>query len=254
VINETAARTFWPGESPIGARIVLPGALPTTTSLYANRITTTLTVVGVAGDVRHVGLGVPPRPEVYLNSMQSTLNWEWLALVVRTDRDPAALGDSVKATVHEVNPNVPLERVSTLEATVSRSIAEPKIYTFFVGIFAALAVVLAAVGLYGLVSYTVSQRTHELGVRVALGATRAQIVQLVLGQGLWLSAIGAALGLAGAFATTRLFVGLVTGVRPNDPTTFGLVTVALLLSTLVASYLPARRAARVDPMTALRSE
>jgi putative ABC transport system permease protein len=245
VINETAARRFWPDQSPLGRQIDLP---------LSKTVSVILTVVGVTADVRHVGLAVPSRPEIVVNSMQSTLPWPWLVLAVRTHGDPAPLAESVKAAVHEVNPNVPIERASTLDEVVSRSIVGPRIYTFLLGTFAALAVTLAAIGLYGLISYTVSQRTHELGVRVALGAARPEIVRLVIVQGLRLAAVGAAVGLAGALATTRLLATLVKEVTPNDPATFGVVTLVLLFAAILAAYLPARRASRVDPMVALRSE
>ena len=245
VINETAARRFWSGESALGRQIDLP--LSRNTSVV-------LTVVGVTGDVRHVGLAIPPRPEIFVHSMQSLLPWSWLVLAVRAHGEPAPLAESVKAALREVNPNVPIERANTLDEVVSRSIVGPRIYTFLLGTFAALAVLLAAIGLYGLISYTVSQRTHELGVRVALGAARPEIVRLVLGQGLRLAAVGAAVGLAGAIATTRLVGSLVKDVEPNDPATFALVTTVLLAAALFAAYLPARRASRVDPMIALRSE
>jgi putative ABC transport system permease protein len=245
VINETAARTFWPGESPLGRQINLP---------LAKNTTVVLTVVGVTGDVRHVGLAVPPRPEIFVNSMQSSLNWSWLVLAVRAHADAAPLAESVKAALREVNPNVPIERASTLDDIVSRSIVEPRIYTFLLGTFAALAVVLAAIGLYGLISYTVSQRTHELGVRVALGAGRSEILRLVIGQGLRLAGAGAVVGIGVALASTQLLVGLVKGVEPHNVETFLIVTLVLLCAALLAAYLPARRAARVDPMVALRAE
>jgi putative ABC transport system permease protein len=245
VINETAARRFWSGESPLGRQITLP---------LSKNTTVVLTVVGVTGDVRHVGLAVPPRPEIFLNSMQAQLDWSWLVLAVRAHGDPGLLAESVKAALREANPNVPIERANTLDEVVSRSIVGPRIYAFLLGTFAALAVVLAAIGLYGLISYTVSQRTHELGVRVALGAARTEIVRLVIGQGLRLAAVGAVVGLGGAFATTRLLAGLVKGIEPNDPATFVAVTMVLLAAALLAAYLPARRASRVEPMVALRAD
>jgi putative ABC transport system permease protein len=245
IVNETAAKRFWPGRSPLGEQIDLP--ITRTQSML-------LTIVGVAADVRHVGLGTPPRAELFLNSMQSMLPWPWLVLAVRADGDPSALAEPVKATLRAVNPHVPIQHVNTLDAVVSRSILEPQVYTFLLGAFAALSVVLAAVGLYGLMAYGVTQRTRELGVRVALGAGTTDIVGLVIGEGMRLALAGAGVGLVAAVATTRLLVGLVKGIEPNDPLTFAVVTSVLLASTLLASYLPARRAARVDPMTALRAE
>jgi predicted permease len=248
VINETAAQKFWPAESPLGHQITLPGP-PGQTDHVA-----TLTVVGVTGDVRHVGLAVPPRPEFFLNYLQSHLNWSELVLTVRTAGEPARIADTVKATLREVNPNVPVRRVSAMDEVIARSIVEPRVYAFLLGLFAALAVALAAVGLYGLVSYAVSQRTHELGIRVALGAARGEITRLVLRQGLGLALVGTLIGVAGGAAATRTLVGVIPGVQPNDPATFAAVTFLLLAIALAATYLPARRAARVDPMTALRSE
>lgn len=219
-----------------------------------NKAAQIFTIVGVTGDVRHVRLDAPPRSEVFLNAMQAPLPWPWATIVARTDGDPAPFADTVKAEIHEANPTVAVQRVNTLEQVVALSIVGPRIYTFLLGTFAALALLLAAIGLYGLIAYSVSQRTREIGVRVALGATRRSIVRLVIRQGLWLVATGSLLGLAGAIAATRLLVGLMKGVQPKDPLTFGLVTLVLLLAASVASYLPARRAARVDPMIALRAE
>jgi len=244
VINETAARRFWPGESPLGKQIDLP----------IDRTSMRLTVVGVTGDVRHVGLGTPPRAEMFVNYLQAPLPWPWLVLAVRAPGDPALITDAVTASLRDADPDVPIQRASTLEEIVSRSILEPRLYTFLLGAFAALAVLLAGVGLYGLVSYTVAQRTHELGVRVALGASRPEIIRLVLGRGVWLIGIGAALGVAAALAATRVLVALVRTVEPNDPATFALVTTVLALAAVVASYLPARRAAGIDPLVALRTE
>ena len=245
LVNETAARRFWPGRSPIGAEIDLP---------INGARSVLLTIVGVIGDVRHVGLASPPRAEVFLNSMQSMLPWPWLVLTVRTEGDPAALAEPLKSLVHAVNPHVPVQKVDTLDAIVYRSIIEPRIYTFLLGTFAALSAALAAIGLYGLMAYSVTQRRRELGVRVALGATPQDILRLVLHKGMSLAAVGAAIGLAAALVTTRLLTGLVKGIAPNDPLTFALVTALLLAAALFATYLPARRAAHVDPIAALRAE
>ncbi|HXI31887.1 MAG TPA: FtsX-like permease family protein, partial [Vicinamibacterales bacterium] len=244
VVNETAARRFWPGESPVGRQIDLPVG---TTSVR-------LTIIGVTGDVRHVGLASPARPEMFVAFPQAPLPWPWLALTVRAHGDPMMLTDPIMAALRAADPNVPSPRASTLERIVSRSILEPRLYTALVGTFAALAMILAAVGLYGLIAYSVAQRTHEFGVRVALGATRQEIVRLVLRQGVWLIGVGAALGLAGALAATRAVVALVSSSQPNDPMTLALVTAVLTAAALLASYVPARRAARVDPMVALRTD
>jgi len=245
VINEVAARTFWPGQSPIGRQIDMPGP---------NKSSQLLTVVGVTGDVHHVGLGAPPRPEMFLSALQAPLLWPWTTVVVKTVGDPASLGDTVKSAIRSVDPTIAVHRISTLDDVVALSIVEPRIYALLLGGFATLAVLLATIGLYGLVAYTVSQRTHELGVRVALGATRQEIIRLVLRDGLWLIGAGTILGLGGALATARLVGGLVKGTQPNDPATFLVVTMVLLAAGLAASYLPARRAARVDPITELRVE
>jgi putative ABC transport system permease protein len=261
VINETAARRFWPNQSPLGQRIVLPrekalsgGDVDHERRSDAEAETDTLTIVGVSGDVRHESLAVPPRAEVFLNAAQSPVDWPWGALAIRTTLDPSAMAASIKGAAQAVDRNVPVTRVESMSDIVSRSMAAPRMYAVLLGAFAALALGLAAVGLYGLVSYTASQRTHELGVRVALGAARGEILRLVIGQGVRLAAIGAVVGLAAALATMRLLVGLVKSVKPNDPLTLGAVTVLLLAAAAVASYLPARRAARVDPMVALRAE
>jgi putative ABC transport system permease protein len=245
IVNETAARTLWPEGSPLGHQISLP---------ITREQSVLLTIVGVAADVRHVNLAVAPRPEIFVHSMQSDLNWPWLVLAVRAASAPTALADPVRAILREVNPHVPIRRINNAAEVVARSITEPRLYTFLLGTFALLAVALAAIGLYGLISYAVSQRSHEIGIRVALGASRADIFRLVLAQGVALAAVGSVIGLACGLAATRTLVGLIEGVRPNDPITLIVVTGVLLGVALLASYLPARRAARVDPAVALRAE
>jgi predicted permease len=245
IVNETAARTLWPGASPLDHQISLP---------ITREKSVLLTIVGVAADVRHVDLAVPPRPEIFVHSMQSDLNWPWLVLAVRAASAPAALADPVRAILREVNPNVPITRINSADDVVVRSITEPRLYTFLLGAFALLAVALAAIGLYGLIAYSVSQRSHEIGVRIALGASRADIFRLVVSQGVALAALGSLIGLACGLAATRALVGLIKGVRPNDPFTLVAVTGILLGVAMLASYLPARRAARADPARALRAE
>ncbi len=245
IVNESAARAWWPDRSPLGQQILLP--ITRTTSQL-------LTIVGVAADVRHVGLAATPRREVFVHSMQSELSWAHFVLTVRTSSAPMALADSVRAILRDADPNVPITRISSGDEVVARSMTEPRLYTILLGTFAVLAGALAAIGLFGLISYSVSQRIPELGIRVALGASRAEVLRLVLAQGLTLAAVGAAIGLAAGLAASRMLVGLVQGVRPNDPLTLLAVTSMLLGVAALASYAPARRAARVDPIIALRAE
>lgn len=259
VVNEAAARRFWPGESPLGRQIALPVA-PGEPDLHghddagARSRTVMLTIVGVCGDVHHTSLADPPRPEIFLDSMQAPLDWPWAVLAIRTTLDPKSLAEAVKAALAAVDSNVPFVRATTLEDIVARSIAEPHLLSSLFGAFALLAITLATIGLYGLISYSVLQRTHELGIRVALGASRGELMRLVLGQGLRLSALGLAIGMVGGLAATRALVGLFHGIEPNNPVTFAAVAAVVLACAMVASYLPARRAIRIDPIVALRSE
>ena len=240
IVNEAAARTFWPGEDAVGKTIVLP--VDETTSVN-------LSVVGVTGDVRQMGLGSEPRPEIFLDSLQPGPPWNWLTMVVRTTPE---LAGAVKSFPWSVDRDVPVSEVRTLDEVLSASLAEPRVYTLLLGVFAALALTLAAIGLYGVVSYGVTQRTSELGVRLALGAERSALVRLVLRQGLGLALTGIAIGLAGALAVVRVLPRLAPGIQPGDPLTLSAVAALLLGVALMAAYLPARRASRVDPTVALR--
>jgi putative ABC transport system permease protein len=240
VINESAARRFWPDVSPLGRQITLDNAQ--------------LTVVGVTGDVRQMSLGTEPRPEIYLNYLQPTPNWPWLTMVVRTDGELASLAASLKTAAQSVDRNVPVAGMRTLDEVLSGSLAEPQVYTVLLGAFAALALALAAVGLYGVVSYSASQRTHEMGIRQALGAGRGDIVRLVLRQGLTLSIAGMFIGLLGGVALMRVLTSIVPTVRPGDPLTLAAVSALLMGVALAATFIPADRASRVDPLVALRYE
>jgi putative ABC transport system permease protein len=241
IVNDSAARRFWPGENPLGRQITFDD-------------TQLLTVVGVVGDVRQQNLGIAPEPEIFLDYSQPGPDWPWLVLVARTFDDPAKLTANLKAVAQSVDHDVPVLRVKTMNEILSSSLAEPAVYALLLGIFASVALVLAAVGLYGISSQAVTQRIHEMGIRMALGAAPGQILTMVLRRGMGLALAGTVIGLAGAVASARVLVALVRGLRPGDPLAFSAVVLLLLAVAFVASYIPARRAARVDPMVALRYE
>ena len=245
LINETAAHKFWPGEDAVGKRIALP---------TGDRQTVTLTVVGVTGDIRQSFLSTAPRAEVFLNCLQPGPDWGGFALVVRTSSSAAGVVPAIRTLVGGVDPSVPVARIASMDDVMAGAIAQPQVYTSLLGGFAALALALAAVGLYGVVSYSVAQRTQEIGVRVALGATRGDVMLLILRQGATYSAAGTAIGILGAVAFARVLSTLAPDVLGADPWTFGAVTILLLIVAVAASYIPARRGAAVDPIAALRSE
>jgi putative ABC transport system permease protein len=247
VVNESFAREYFPGASPIGARVRW---------VHMEGAPQWITIVGVVGDVKHFGLDQPEASAIYTPYVQSQQAWKrWMFLVVRSDAvDPSALVGAVKARVWSVDPRIPLTKVLTMEEVAAVSVAGRRFQTALLGVFALVALALAAVGIYGLISYSVGRRTHEIGVRMALGARRRDILGLVVRQGLLLASAGLAAGLAGAFALTRLLAGLVYGVSPTDPATYAALSLFLLLVALLACLIPARRATKVDPMEALRYE
>jgi putative ABC transport system permease protein len=243
VINETAARRFWPGEDALGKTILLPRD--------EDDESVSLTVVGVTADVRQQSLGSAPKPEIFLNFLQPSPAWS-VVLVVRTTGDPAALAGDVKGFARSIDRDLPVPQVRTLDEILAATLAQPQVYTLLLGIFAVLALTLAAVGLYGLVSYTAAQRTPEMGIRLALGAERGTVARLVLRQGLGLALIGTAIGLLPALAIARLLPRMIPGAEPGDLWTLSAVAALLIGVALVSTYLPARRASRVDPTVALR--
>ena len=242
IVNDTAAHRFWPGENPLGQQIILDSAHPP------------LTVIGVTGDVRQRSLGVPAKPEIFLDYAQPGPDWPWLVLVGRTSEEPTKLAATIKAMAESVDSDVPVLRINTMDEVLSSSLAQPGVYALLLGVFASLALTLAAVGLYGIVSYGVTQRIHEMGIRMALGAARGEVLRLVLQRGMSLALVGSVIGLAAAFAARRVLPALVHEAEIGDPLAFFGVTLLLLAVAFVASYLPARRAARVDPVIALRYE
>ena len=244
VINEAMAKRFWPNEDPIGKRI--------STATSIGQQTQWQTIVGVVGNVRHLGLDVEPRPEIYYHTTSNPPFGP--VVVIRTTGDPQRLISIARAKVRELDHDVAISNVNTMEQLVAQSVAQRRFGMFLVGIFAALALVLAVVGIYGVVSYSVAQRTNEIGVRMALGASTTDVLKLVLKHGIALALIGVAAGLAGAFVVTRLMVALLFDVKPTDVVTFATVSVGLMLVALLACYVPARRAMKVDPLVALRYE
>jgi putative ABC transport system permease protein len=250
VINATMARREWPGEDPIGKRLKVGG--PEELAGPKEKPEDWMTIVGVVGDVLQYGLDADPKTEVYIPHLQQPVSVG--TLVVRAKADPASVTAAVREAIHGVDKDQPIYNVRTMEAIVSESVASRRLSMLLLGVFATVALVLAAGGVYGVMSYAVTQRTHEIGVRMALGAQPGDVLRLVVVQGMATVLVGIAVGLAGAFAGTRLMSNLLFGVDASDPATF--VGIALLLTTVafVASYIPARRAARVDPLVALRYE
>jgi putative ABC transport system permease protein len=246
VVNQAMVRKFFPGQNPVGARVRWA---------RMDGPPQWITIVGVAGDVRHFGLDHDDEPAVYTPYPQLMQSWKrWMTLVVRTKESPATLIKTAKQVIWSVDDQIPIAKVRTMSAVMEESSAEREFNTLLLGIFAFMALVLAAVGIYGLTSYSVTQRTYEIGIRMALGANRGNVMKLILGRGLLLTSIAVVIGLAGAAALTRLMQSLLFGVRPTDIGTFAAVSVVLAGVALAASYIPARRATAVDPMVALRYE
>ena len=247
IVNQTFARTYWPGQNPIGKR-----------ALTGSPKSPWMTVVGVVQDVRHNGLTAAVREKFYIPHAQFAISTgnapRDMSLVVRTDGDPMALAGPIRAVVKRLDPALPVANVRSMNAVVGESMAAPRLTASLLSIFAGLALVLAAVGVSGVLSYLVSRRRREIGIRMALGATRGSVLSLVLRGGLAWAGTGIAAGLIGALFLTRLMRGLLYGVAPHDPWTFAAVALVLLSIAAAASAVPALRAARVDPLDALKTE
>jgi putative ABC transport system permease protein len=242
VVNETLARDIFPGEDPIGQRIVINMMSDPKPS----------EIIGVVGDVKHASLDGDVRPMSYWPPAESA--YPFMTLVARTDGDPLNYVAAVRRDVQALDNDQPIASVYTMEQLISESVARARFSTTLLAIFAAVALILAAVGIYGVMSYSVTQRTHEIGLRMALGADRRAVMAMVIRQGMRLALIGVAAGLAIALALTRLLATLLFGVSATDPTTFIVIALILIGVALVACFVPARRATRVDPMVALRYE
>jgi putative ABC transport system permease protein len=245
VINEFMARTHWPNENAVGKRIAIGDS-------------TWTTVVGVAKNAVRSNWSAPPEEEMYLSFYQQPryLKGGYMTLVVRGECarscDAAALAPSVRSAIRSIEHNAPISSVQTMSAVVSEATADQRFYLVLLASFAAIAILLAAVGIYGVMSYAVARRTHEIGIRIALGAESSSLLMIVVRQAMFVACIGAAAGLAMAFALTRLMRGVLFGVAPTDAMTFAGVTLVLFAVALIASLVPARRATLIDPLTALR--
>ena len=242
VVSEITARRLWPGEDPIGKRISGWSTDPQRKWVQ---------IIGVVKDVRQFGLAADPKLQIYLPYEQARF-FEPRALIVQTDVDPMSLATMVRRTVWEIDKDQPVSDISSMEEIVSQSVARQRFSMLLLGVFAGLALLLAAVGIYGVMSYSVAQRTHEIGIRIALGAQRSDVLKMTVGEGLRLVSTGVVIGLAAALILTRVMSSLLFGVSANDPTTFITISLILVSVAVLASFVPALRATRVDPVFALR--
>jgi putative ABC transport system permease protein len=250
IVNQTLASRFWPDEDPIGKQIRALGS-PTSAD--------PLTIVGVVGDVKEMldpraPLTLDPQPTIYRTYLQSSSPSGMMTLSLRTKTDPLSMATALRREIQALDKDLPVTGVRTARQALVESMARPRFNTLLLGLFAGAALLLAAVGVYGVMAYAVSQRTQEIGIRMALGAQRRDILKLALGQGLKLTVIGLGIGLAGASALTRVIASQLYGVTATDPATFIVIPLLLTAVAFVASYIPTRRAMKVDPMVVLRRD
>jgi predicted permease len=243
IIDETLAKTYWPNEDPIGKRIKRGGQ---------NSTSPWMTIIGVARHVRYRTLEEPSRVQLYMAHAQFPVTG--MSLAIKTSLDPRSLTAAVQREVLSLDPDQPVFAIQTMEELAADSVMRRRLVMSLLTLFAGIALALAALGIYGVISYWVTQRSQEIGIRVALGAGRLDVLKMVLGQSMSVVLIGVAAGLAGAFALTRVMVTLLYNVEATDGATFALFSVALVLVGLLASYIPARRATRIDPVKMLRQE
>ncbi|HEY7544914.1 MAG TPA: FtsX-like permease family protein, partial [Blastocatellia bacterium] len=235
IISETMARRFWPDEDALGKRIKVFGQ--------------SLEIVGIVKDTRHTALDAQPSAELYLPLINLSMH-----LVVRTESNPLKFVAAVREQIQSIDPDQPISDVATMEQLTAASVSARRFNMLLLGLFAAVALALTMAGIYGVISYGVAQRTREIGIRVALGASRSDVSNMVVRQGMSLTFVGVAIGLAASLALTRLMKSLLFGVSATDPLTFAAIALLLILVALAACYIPALRAAKVDPMVALRYE
>jgi putative ABC transport system permease protein len=240
VVNESLARKYFPGEDALGRRLIFGEGIPP------------FTIIGVVADARVRGAREAARIETFVPYWQFTE--PGMNVVLKTAGDPALLATPLKQAVAAIDPSVPVAGIATLESIVGDAIDQPRFFGVLAAGFAALALVLAAIGIYGVMAYVVAQRTTEIGVRMALGATRREVFRLVVGDGLRLTALGVVLGVGGSLLVARWLTTMLFGVTPGDPVTLAATAALLLLVAAAACMVPARRATRVDPMVALRAD
>ena len=245
VINEAMAHAFWPNEDPVGKRMAIG---------ESSKDTSWRTIVGVVGSVRHAGLTEEPVPCAFIDYRQDLESWSRMAFVMKTSTEPSSLTSTVRSSLVAIDPQQPVYAIEPLEKLIEGSVAPRKFVMSLIGSLAFVALALALVGIYSVISFSVSERTREIGIRMALGAKRGDVLRMILGQGMRVSAVGIAIGLAIALGLTRLLRTLLFEVSATDPVTFVLVAMMMSLIALMACYLPARRATRVDPLVALRDE
>src|SRR5918994_4816339 len=248
IVNETLAKRIWKGQNPIGQRLRPPGgSFGATDDIWH-------TVIGVAKDVRQRGVERPAGTELYVSLDQHGVSPPSMNVVMRTTLPPAALSGRIERVVREVDAAVPVVRLRDMDSVFAESIRRPRLLAQLLGAFAGLALLLAAIGTYGVLSYMVTERRREIGIRMALGGTRSGVVAQVMKQGLQLTAIGLVVGLAGALGLNRLIASVLFGVQPTDPTTLAAVIMTITLVATGACWLPAWRASRFDPSVVLRTD
>jgi putative ABC transport system permease protein len=239
LINESLARMLWPNQDPIGRRVVFGTELQ-------------MTVVGVVGDIHQSGLDVPPKPELYISALQAP--YPPTSLAIQTKVEPTSLAGAVRRAIWSIDPDQPITEVASMEEILDKEVAGRRVQTTLLTVFAGLALLLAAIGLYGVLAYSVTRQIPEIGLRMALGAAPANVMRRIVGHGIRLAVTGSAIGAVGSLALSRLLSSVLYGVKPADTATYIAAAAMLLFTAAVASYLPARRAMRVDPIVALREE
>jgi hypothetical protein len=245
IINETMARQFWPHEDPIGQTVthdltILPAQPPTRQ------------IVGIVGDVRHFALAESFEPQMFIPHLQ--MPWPSMALLIRTSLPPGRFNAAVRDAVHTLDATLPVPAARPMDRVIADAVGEPRFRAWLVGLFAAAAVLLAMVGLYGTIAFTIHQRTRELGLRMALGASPQQTMRLVLASGIMLAGVGTALGTAAALTVTRVLTTMLFGVGPTDAKTFIIVPAAVIVVAAAACYVPARRIRAIEPLRALSAD